>query len=496
MEKKRIDSHCHVFNKDILTKRILLQILCDLESIVFGRRERGFFDFLKKIKETTQQIIRITKFIKIGFKDNSTEVYKVLQGKYLALEKEKYIVTPLMLDIGYCFAEPDQAQRSFLDQYNNQDQILNDEIRKIQEELETYVMDLAQQASTQYSTRSIHLLNKEDNETYKDLLEAVDYLLDVHKELKTATEPLLEEPDNIEKFRSIFKDTSSFETQITQMLQLSENPEYKNLVYPFFSVDPRRPDALQLVKQYVGPNKKFAGVKLYCPLGYSPTDPILFGSPENEDCIYKYCQNHNIPITAHCSDGGFATFAQKVKITGYIYLENEQGQEEVQYVKDQVIDFGSSVLGSDNKGAAIQKRARILNHPLIWEKVFEKYNNLTLNLAHFGGEDARGEWRPTIYSIIQNPDYPNAYTDLSCFSDEDRLKEVKEEYFDKKQEVKCKFLYGSDFYLLELFENRFRDYLNDFKKEIFKQDFDLISIENPRNFMESVFEVQKEATLV
>lgn len=111
------------------------------------------------------------------------------------------------------------------------------------------------------------------------------------------------------------------------------------MVYPFLSADPRQPNILQIVKDNVGANKTFIGVKLYAPTGYSPTDPLLYSTgdtySDKEDCLYNYCMKNDIPITAHCSDSGFATFNNTAKVKGYIYTADK---DKIEY-KDGIIVF-------------------------------------------------------------------------------------------------------------------------------------------------------------
>jgi predicted TIM-barrel fold metal-dependent hydrolase len=346
-----------------------------------------------------------------------------------------------------------------------------------------------------YHGKNFHLLDKVESKIYHELVSEVEKLLDSHAELKTMTNKFLEAPDNITKSKLVFKRETSYEKQIREMLALSNNPEYGQYVIPFFSVDPRRADTpekavayLNDIKKNVGKDKSFAGIKLYCPLGYSPTDPFLYGSKDGdgtEDCLYKFCQDNKIPITAHCSDAGFATFARYAKVSGYIFSNESTAKEKVVYVENKMIDFGTTVLGAKDKKEAIRKRARLLNHPQIWTKVYERYNDIYLNLAHFGGEDIVGDWRPIMYDIIKV--YPNAYTDFSCYSDATRLKKVKEEYYDPKSAPKDKFLYGSDFYLVMLSETHFSSYTKAFNNIFSEQEFDDISINTPRAFMQYVF---------
>jgi predicted TIM-barrel fold metal-dependent hydrolase len=498
MKKTKIDAHCHLFNKDILTIRIWLDIILKLESLNANRSNEKAGSLIKRIKDTIQSIKKILNFIKIGWRESSTDIYELLQGEYVSSQDEKFIVTPLTLDIKYAFEEPDRFFRNSLEQYEDEDDVLRDEVKRLVDELEMKVIALSDEARKDSHDKNSLLFNVKERNNYLETIKAVETLLTTHAELKTYSDRFLEAPDDITKAKQVLRRESSFEIQISEMLELKNNADYGEYVLPFFSVDPRRADTpqkaaayLNEIKNSVGKNKSFVGIKLYCPLGYSPTDPFLFGSKDgdgSEDCLYKYCQDNKIPITAHCSDAGFATFAQYAKPTGYVFINENTADEELVYVENKMIDFGSSVLRAKDKSEAIRKRARILNHPIIWEKVYERYNNIYLNLAHFGGEDINGDWRPVIFDIIKT--YPNAYTDFSCYSDANRLKEVKEQYYDPKSAPKEKFIYGSDYYLVMLSEIHFSSYINAFRKLFSDQEFENISIETPRTFMQHVLNAE------
>ena len=251
-------------------------------------------------------------------------------------------------------------------------------------------------------------------------------------------------------------EADGFHEQIQQLKVLKGNPKYKDRIFPFLAVDPRRPGILTYMKQNVGKGKPFIGVKLYNPNGYSPTDPLLFGSPGNDDCVYRFCEKNKIPITAHNSYGGFATFMDSIEITGDIYTSTG-----IRHLQKEFCHFNTKLIS--DPGKAIKERALLLNHPLLWEKVLQKYPGLYLDLAHFGGgerlgmaldnkdDQESGNWSNKIIELIQG--YPNAFTDVSCFSEFDVLRKLKTSAIYNK--IKHKIMYGSDYYLLLLFENDF-----------------------------------------
>ena len=110
-------------------------------------------------------------------------------------------------------------------------------------------------------------------------------------------------------------------------------------------------------------------------------------------------------------------------------------------------------------------------------------------------------WAKAIFETVKKPKYPNAFTDVSCFSigelinlpDDDvdvpvfsikgELKKFMRDFFNTISDYeKSKILYGSDYYLTQFFGPTMKQYLSDFK-EAFGDDFDLIASENPERFL-------------
>ena len=276
-------------------------------------------------------------------------------------------------------------------------------------------------------------------------------------------------------------------------------------VYPFLAVDPRQPGILDYVKKRVGAGKDFRGVKIYCPMGYSPTDPLLFGRDGNDDCLYGYCVSNAIPVTTHCSPKGFGTAADQVPVRGHIYVARGEsvivndmpvtgdGPVEV----DGVLRFKANFPAA-NHYSVFQERSHVLNHPMIWGEVLRRYPDLRLDLAHFGEDaemeqyvrdagdnraDASKSWTKAIACLTDA--YENVYTDLACNSNYDVLRRMKTVLWDRgflSDKVKSKVMYGSDWDVLLFLERDLNRYVSQFR-EIFGSEFDALSIANPRRFL-------------
>ena len=120
----------------------------------------------------------------------------------------------------------------------------------------------------------------------------------------------------------------------------------------------------------------FSGIKVYPPLGFDPypKEETDMNVCINTHFLYQYCVKKNIPLTTHCSDGGFVIMEEKWS----------------------------------------RKRA----NPDCWKEVLKNYPELKLNFGHFGVQQRAikhgwGEWNKTIIDLILDDKYPNVYADIS-----------------------------------------------------------------------------------
>lgn len=435
--EKYYDIHCHVFNKNVINRK-LAGILQSLTRIV-DKLNNKIED-----EEVTDSLSAINSSLG-ELQTTSEDVFTVLDKIY----DSNFILTPLMMDLSYVDDN---------DGTNGQNR------RHKRQVLRLLVLV---RETLRFAIK--HSLKKE---TRKLLVEIMDGIQKQIKKIRKAKETDLD----------LFPERN----YIQQIEELEEISEKYNNVKPFFGVDPRREykehkNLLELIKQkLLGSKPAFAGIKLYAPTGFSPTDPVLMGT-NNQEGIYKFCEENKIPITVHCSDTGFACFSRNVRINGLVNLDNELNQ-----YNNQILTFQTKTI-STQAGEAIKERATKLNHPMIWQKVLEKYPKLYINFAHFGGstplmqyvnyeipEDLRSlkiddfedeiedqlsienrnfvfscyeknrrkmelrknitfnereklwkvlyndkiidNWSKAILDIIRDPKFKNAYTDLSCFS--------------------------------------------------------------------------------
>ncbi|WP_347838241.1 hypothetical protein [uncultured Draconibacterium sp.] len=515
------DIHCHIFNKDVIIRK-LVNVVQSLLAI------KDLLDKEATSAELKFKIDGINRTLEDVTQETSEDVFEALDQVY----QGNVVTTPLMFDLTYADDNDDDE---------NQNKRYRRRIKRI-----FWLISVA-----------LPFIKARVNRKLKspELAEAFDKIKNRVKEFEESFDKKSDE--EVEIF-----DNANYDQQIADLEYLANKYE---TIKPFFSIDPRREYkgnvklTDKLKEKIIDENGRFAGVKLYAPAGFSPTDPILMGTSK-EAGIYELCQQYNIPITVHNSNSGFACFSSVLKVRGDVLLNGN-------IVKPKKPLTFDNRFFSRKVSQAIAERAKKLNHPKLWELVMKKFQGLTINFAHFGGsgqimeyvnysiphkridedefEDAilplsnkdkdlirqayklnrrkrilrddlsiaeRAEvwnalyragfidnWAKAIFDIIKNPNYPNACTDLSCFSEgtiiespenneaifsiREELKTFKTSFFDKLSDYeKSKILYGSDYYLTQFFGPSMEQYFNDFK-DAFGNDFETIASINPKRFL-------------
>lgn len=424
------DIHCHVFNKNVLVRGLvsIAQVLIEVAD-------------KEEVASTSHKIESLIENLKTLTQPESEDVFKVLDDAY----DSRFVVTPLMLDLTYADDNDGRNERK----------------------------DIRYRRRIKMIFFIIHEL-----------------LPLVKRKVKPETKPLVDElRDEVQKFEDDFKVRSNDEVELfddanysQQILELEAMATKYAHVRPFFCIDPRRKhkdgeNLIDLLTEKIL-NGKFVGVKLYAPVGFSPTDPALMGGP-GDIGVYAFCIQHNIPITVHCSDSGFSCLSKELIVRGKMNLDGK-----IFAAPNIAHKFKTHFFGT-NPGEAIHERAYALNHPKLWQLVMDKYPNLTINFAHFGGSGPLMEyikydipedkykkrdfeealeklapheqkkilagfdkkmgkmhlkdnltleerqsvwmgmyqvglidnWAKAIFDIVRNPAYKNAFTDLSCFSE-------------------------------------------------------------------------------
>ena len=421
-----IDAHCHLFNHEVLSWRLLV------DFILSRMRPRGTRARLETAGGISE-LKRIIRFFKTGLMDTEN-----IYGKLLA-EGGCNTVVPLMFDLDYCMKGADGADG--LRRRKACKRNVKREARKEWAVLRKELDELAEQAG------------RGDRREIGEMKQALRRL-----SRKTERLPLGKR--------------DAFRMQEEELLKLAA-------ALPFYVVDPRRPgnwlhgpdgtiDISPMTDRLVpelGGKGGFYGFKLYCPNGYSPTDPALMA-------LYEYCERHGAPLTAHCSGGGFASFSTSITVHGHVYRNGEVVPH------DGVLEFRHYRLTDKLR---VKEKAELLNHPRLWEKVMEAFPRLRLNLAHFGCQDEGMEWTELIYGMMEK--FPGLHTDLSCITETAKLREMREYFLKAPEQVRRKFLFGSDFYLNLLFLDGMKEYMENFRNTFTEQERQELMTANPSAFL-------------
>jgi len=228
--------------------------------------------------------------------------------------------------------------------------------------------------------------------------------------------------------------------------------QYPGQLLPFVMVDPRRPDAADMITEALE-RLGYLGVKFYPPFGHHPYHKSFYNEPHvNEELnkIYTYCHQNKIPITTHCTIGG----AYGSEVMKYRELEKE------------------------------------LTKPSNWRQVLEDFPELHLNLAHFGGDfldiEKPTSWSYEIKQMIE--EFDNVYTDLS-YSNKALERETTEQYFQQLNTVleensksKERILFGTDWSMTRHTWTE-AEYIAPFNRELNRDTMNQIAVRNPMKFL-------------
>lgn len=240
----------------------------------------------------------------------------------------------------------------------------------------------------------------------------------------------------------------SVKDQHAELDEMRNDPRFRGLVIPFATLDPRREGAADEAIYWIE-KRGFRGLKLYPRLGYPPDHPVLM------ERLYPLCVERNIPVMTHCSAGGV-------------------------------------------QGRGLSRRmADEWSSPLAWRPVRDRFPDLRVCLAHFGGmtawkdyveqgidprdpEAAWRNWQSCIRRMIAGGDWPNLWTDISytLFDFENYVPFLK--IFLEEPNLACRVLFGSDFYMTRQEALSERAVCFRLRAALGDAMFRRIAVENPR----------------
>lgn len=443
MSKHFVDIHCHYFNGKFAFRELLEIGWRKLNSnYPYNREEKKmvpeFISLPSELETLVEYVAALFSTLLRSAKENY-EYEKSCFEKSEANNSLPFITSPLMMDI-YFVADKGKYldKKKFIDELPENDcrqaVIPLDVSPEDRERFESFAEDLRQKVlSVVREKKSISKMQPEGIDT--GLEDAEKAMEDVITEFRL----FAVEEGIADEGKGLVQLTRGFLKQLKKIQKLKRN--YPETVFPFFAVDPRRVGIAQLLEENLQ-NGTFSGVKLYPPLGYFPTHPDLYP-------IYDLCLQYNVPVTAHCSPGGFHTCCSTVKTQAC----DRNGNEET---IDVIVAKGYDL------SACSEPKCLYFADPDNWVEILEneKYKNLRINLAHFGGEeqflkyvDGKGEkenWTAKIIRLIKR--FDNLYTDISYFTSVDVAPKIEKLLSDHRF-LKDRLMFGTDFVMI----------LNDYK---------------------------------
>jgi hypothetical protein len=183
----------------------------------------------------------------------------------------------------------------------------------------------------------------------------------------------------------------------------------------------------------------FAGIKLYPPLGFDPWPADNKSELDKVKFLYSECIRLKLPLTVHCSDGGFKTSPDAAIFTD-----------------------------------PSEKWKEVISNP--------QYRELRINFSHLGNQSGGdNKWLATILSYIE--EYGNIYSDCSSLTPDAEDYIMVNRIMTKRTEERL--LFGSDFLINLLWSRSYNEYILNFIKtpHLNERQKELISEINPQKFL-------------
>lgn len=198
---------------------------------------------------------------------------------------------------------------------------------------------------------------------------------------------------------------------------------------------------------------RFAGIKVYPPLGFDPwpeKETKVGAEREKAEILWSFCERLDIPVVTHCDDQGFRVAS----------LED----------------------------------AWSFSSPRRWEAVLRAHPALRLNFAHFGaqyshaiGRPVQTEWADRIVRLMV--DYPKIYADFSFDGSDPEYYRWLNSYLGKHSRplashIEDHLLFGSDFMVNLTKAKSYSDYYRIYSKAPLSDEIKArFGHDNPERFL-------------
>lgn len=277
----------------------------------------------------------------------------------------------------------------------------------------------------------------------------------------------------------------NYETQLQQVIEVKKL--HPDTCLPFLSIDPRMGTGnyiRQFTEQYI--KQGFVGIKLYPSLGYYPFDPRL-------QEVYRYADENQIPIMTHCTKQGIYFYEPQPLPKSMAHAESFNPPPPELFGN---VSWSSTVQNSEFCDNFLDPRNYI--------NVLNKYPNLKICLAHYGGETEitknipipQNEEAHNWYRIIRdeillakdnngNLKYKNVYADVSYSLFNSSIHPLIKEDL-QNPDLRGRILFGTDFFMTEQ-ENPERKLYTDLINDLGSTDFYQIANTNAVAYLTSKF---------
>jgi predicted TIM-barrel fold metal-dependent hydrolase len=457
-EKKTIiDSHCHYFNGGFLLREAIAiswnklwgnypyktmqramaihKFGTAMESVMEGWEDLILYiaDFLRVIMQSCEE----------NYDFDKTEFERSLMG-----DGAEIITAPLMMDI-YFILDNNESEESSL---------LTRSLRYLAPDshvISSFNEDLFKKHVAEIKRQVNEHLQKKNGKLKLTVSQPDDFNKEIDNLFETIEKEYISDAKSLKRLSLSQEDDISpgYKKHLKDLVDLQENNKEK--VFPFLAIDPRRRGIMNMIEEYVNPIKgPFKGIKLYPPLGYLPSHPNL-------ESVYDYCIKNDIPITVHTSPGGIKSFRKRI------------------YVRSFDKDHGDKWVDLEDTGKSAQE---YFTDPDKWIPVLDKFKNLRINFAHFGGGDqclkynnSGSTWTEKIINIIEKykKEHPNIYCDMSYYAKKE-LKGIIDKIMMDHPIINDRLMFGTDYVMImmDLGLGGLENYYNLYNKLNKKQYFE------------------------